>query len=674
MKKKIFHKKPSVTWVKKPLFLALVVLVLSFASLAFAGYKYGIGPFAALVAQRVSINVILSDTPEVNAVAAANRTAAALKNNTSMSAQDKATVINNAAKLAVKQTIQMVSQQTGQSVTSVINDMVETPVDSTKPISQQISDATTAVTSTQTVTQAVNQIFSNSGISAPTTSGSGTCATAGSPVKAGTWVASGYGYRGNDGKGTDGAGKVDNNKRECRKCVSDGQGGTKYSDYAACDTLVASGADVILPPDAGSQYILGTSTNTYPNGTPFKFIDHPCFADGVQYGTGGKNAAGNYCLDGGWQSQTDFNKNISSHCSAIGLVASNGKCQVPSNNNNPSQNAPTTPDNRSQAQKDCDSHHATWDSANNRCAITTETYCNAVGGYWVNNECTFTKPVTTSTLTSSDCHTQHPGYLFVNGKCLPNTVANQALYSQANHCQSGFQKLSGVDTFVTCSPIGLPSYKFCTGGKFDTAGNCTPTTPTTLDSQSPVNSNQAPSFSPINTIVTDPNQCQFPDPQPDGKYRCAGSLSASKGSTQNYLKVGSTTKIANQCQNATFIGGTDNLFRCDSVPPAPPTGANAADAGSTNFDSSGSTVDLPNAPTSQAPVTQPVFSAVSWGVGTTATCLGVSAVAGALSAGVGWLAIPGCLLLGGGVGSATYTYLNNNQTSQTQVVAPPHAN
>jgi hypothetical protein len=167
MKKKILHKKSS-NLLKKTLLLATILFVFIIGVLTFSGYKYGVGPFAALVAQRISINAIMSDSPEVNAIRAAQQTAAALKNNTTMTTQQKADVINNAASQAVKQTIQVVSKQTGTSVDKLVEDITGNTVPSNTSVSNAISAAQTKVTTSQVVAQAVNQAIGNSsGVSTP---------------------------------------------------------------------------------------------------------------------------------------------------------------------------------------------------------------------------------------------------------------------------------------------------------------------------------------------------------------------------------------------------------------------------------------------------------------------------------------------------------------------------
>lgn len=293
--------------------------------------------------------------------------------------------------------------------------------------------------------------------------GNNTCATLGSPVREGTWVATGAIGTGGD---------------TTRACVRCGASGYDTKNIKNCGDLfmgigLGTGESVVLPPDADYQY-----TNL-PPGTKA----NSCFSnDGgnwVQVGFGGTSSKGRCGAGGTWITDQAYNDLIKAICTDP------TKCKLkpiapPSPADQIAQEKQAYLDAKGKCENDGVGHYIGGQCIS--LTAFTQLQKSCIGGTSldvVSGKCTGGPTLTSSADGAVKCHAQHPGYLF--GKdfsgadaCVPNTPTNQAMINRSSPCKSGKSTLGGVPVIVECGNTGAPSYKFCTGGSFDNSGNCVP--------------------------------------------------------------------------------------------------------------------------------------------------------------------------------------------------------
>jgi hypothetical protein len=220
-------------------------------------------------------------------------------------------------------------------------------------------------------------------------------------------------------------------QRACVQITKD-KNGCSHSSRVACDVKVKEDPiHTVLPIDAGFQYTGGTADAP-------KKIPNRCVSTNGPISSGNKNEKGETCFNGQWvdTSKTE-NKDVIKNLG-------NDYCK---------QNDPSNPEWNADLGK-CDTHvqtQAEVDEANKKAAQAKNEAnaklmdeCNEKGLH------TDLKSMKCGdAYTEAECHTQHRGYVFASGKCLPDTASNVA--SVVQDCHAGLQNASST-IYVTCNP------------------------------------------------------------------------------------------------------------------------------------------------------------------------------------------------------------------------------
>lgn len=213
---------------------ALAAFVILFFGSVYLAYSRGVGPLASFFAAPTDIlpisNLPMSDTPEVNAAAAAYQ---------SQQANQTTTQQQQAAQQAAQQTIQrLVETRVSTTSTSSVQEAVQeiareqgVQVSSTSTPSQIVNQVAEQIVTTNPVVQNIL----NSPASPPANTPANTCATSGAPVQVGSWVATGT-YEKDQPLTVDHA--------LCKKCEANG---SFSRSTELCLTQLKAGQPVILP-------------------------------------------------------------------------------------------------------------------------------------------------------------------------------------------------------------------------------------------------------------------------------------------------------------------------------------------------------------------------------------------------------------------------------------------
>ncbi|MFH2085253.1 MAG: hypothetical protein ABII21_00455 [bacterium] len=352
-------------------FIALATIIF-FAGSLYLAFRYTTGPFATFVfLHPLSVNLIKSDVPELNAKNAAKQAAAIHLKQKPGDTKGAEKVAASAAKQAVKQTIQTFAPQTKvkpenaidsqssteQKIMQFVEDTTGKSLDLNASISDAIKKAQESVVTDDFVSKAVNDAKSNIPASSGTKCGSSSksCGGGNVPVKVGCWAATG-------GAPTDEEGKT-LPQRSCVRCGLDASGeptwnrddsGGSVSGKNCSDLYKQDPSQVILPPNPPTEYTLGISqpkggwegTRVLEDGTIItcsaKFgcwdggAKANCYdSDGGVVVTGGSGSGGKgRCFNGGWyetdsayqEVSTNFDNTMKAKCEEFGKSFSGGKC------------------------------------------------------------------------------------------------------------------------------------------------------------------------------------------------------------------------------------------------------------------------------------------------------------------------------------------------------------
>lgn len=291
-RKRSFKKK---SYLSKPLKIIGIILAASLALSIFLATKYGTGLLVPFMSQ-VSIFPISDKSSEAD------------KYRTKTVGDKKATDLG--LKLAHDQNVKVAKQKLGI-------DKVDEPATKTTPAQDQsvaeyiVKDPDKIINTEaeKAITVRQEELKAESSSNGSTT-GNGQCGTLGSPVKEGTWVATGANF--------DGSKEGDTGARACVKCGSSGYEKTVKN----CADLfmgigLGPGETVVLPPDAGWQY----------TGLPKGRVANSCFSndggDWAQVGVGSTSSKGRCGTSGNWVDNKTYNEQISTFC------AGNDKCKIP---------------------------------------------------------------------------------------------------------------------------------------------------------------------------------------------------------------------------------------------------------------------------------------------------------------------------------------------------------